>query len=61
MGDKPSAIRIGRTHYKVIHLASEHYHYGWSAEAIMRQLPDLHPEQVYTVLTYFYDHYDKLV
>ena len=59
--DEPSAVRIGRTRYKVIHLASEHYHYGWSAEELMRQHPDLRPEEVYAALTYFYDHYDELV
>lgn len=58
---EPGAVRIGRTRYKVIHLASEHYHYGWSAEEIMRQHPDLRPEEVYAALTYFYDHYDELV
>lgn len=59
--DKPDAVRIGRTRYKVIHLAAEHYHYGWSAEELMRQHPDLRPEEVYIALTYFYDHYDELV
>jgi uncharacterized protein (DUF433 family) len=59
--DEPGAVRIGRTRYKVIHLASEHYHYGWSAEELMRQHPDLRPEEVYAALTYFYDHYDELV
>jgi uncharacterized protein (DUF433 family) len=60
-GDEPGAVRIGRTRYKVIHLASEHYHYGWSAEEIMRQRPDLRPEEVYAALAYFYDHDDELV
>lgn len=59
--DEPGAVRIGRTRYKVIHLASEHYHYGWSAEELMRQHPDLRPEEVYVALTYFYDHYDEFV
>jgi uncharacterized protein (DUF433 family) len=59
--DEPGAVRIGRTRYQVIHLASEHYHYGWSAEELMRQHPDLRPEEVYAALTYFYDHYDELV
>jgi uncharacterized protein (DUF433 family) len=59
--DEPGAVRIGQTRYKVIHLASEHYHYGWSAEELMRQHPDLRPEEVYAALTYFYDHYDELV
>ena len=45
----------------MIHLAGEHYHYGWSAEEILRQHPDLRPEQVYAALTYFYDHHEELV
>lgn len=53
--------RIGGTRYKVIHLAGEHYHYGWSAEELLRQHPDLRPEEVYGALTYFYDHLDEMV
>jgi uncharacterized protein (DUF433 family) len=52
---------IGRSRYKVLHLASEHYHHGWSAEELLRQHPDLRPEEVYAALTYFYDHYDEMV
>jgi len=59
--DAEGTARIDRTRYKVIHLAGEHYHYGWSAEEILRQHPDLRPEQVYAALTYFYDHYEPLV
>jgi uncharacterized protein (DUF433 family) len=51
---------IGQTRYKVLHLAAEHYHYGWSADELLRQHPDLRPEEVYAALTYFYDHYDVL-
>ncbi len=40
--------------HKVIHLAAEHYHYGWSAEELMRQHADLRPEEVYAALTYFF-------
>ena len=54
-------FRIGATRHKVIHLAAEHYHYGWSAEELLRQHPDLRPEEVYAALTYFYDHYAELV
>ena len=53
--------RIGQTRYKVLHLAAEHFHYGWSAEELLRQHPDLRPEEVYAALTYFYDHHDELV
>jgi uncharacterized protein (DUF433 family) len=59
--DDRGAARIEGTRYKVIHLAGEHYHYGWSAEEILRQHPDLRPEQVHAALTYFYDHFDRLV
>jgi uncharacterized protein (DUF433 family) len=59
--DADGTARIVRTRYKVIHLAGEHYHYGWSAEEILRQHPDLRPEEVYAALTYFYDHRERLV
>ena len=59
--DADGSARIDQTRYKVIHLAGEHYHHGWSAEEILRQHPDLRPEQVYASLTYFYDHHDELV
>lgn len=55
------SVRIGDSRYKVIHLAGEHYHYGWTAEELLRQHPDLRPEEVYSALAYFYDHYDDLV
>jgi hypothetical protein len=44
-----------------VHLAGEHYHYGWTAEELLRQHPDLQPEEVYAALTFFYDHYPELV
>jgi uncharacterized protein (DUF433 family) len=59
--DADGTARIAQTRYKVIHLAGEHYHYGWSAEEILRQHPDLRPEQVYSALTYFYDHHEFMV
>jgi uncharacterized protein (DUF433 family) len=59
--NEDGSARIGRTRYKVIHLASEHFHYGWSAEELLRQHPDLKPEEVYAALTYFYDHYEQMV
>lgn len=59
--DEAGAARIEGTRYKVLHLAGEHYHHGWSADEILRQHPDLRPEQVYAALTYFYDHHDELV
>ncbi len=59
--DDGGNARIGRTRYKVIHLAAEHYHHGWSAEELLRQHGDLRPEEVYAALAYFYDHFDEFV
>lgn len=55
------AVRIGNSRYKVNHLAAEHYHYGWTAEELLRQHSDLKPEEVYAALTYFYDHFDSII
>ncbi len=53
--------RIENTRYLVDNLAAEHYCYGWSAEELLRQHIDLRPEQIYSALAYFYDHYDSIV
>jgi len=59
--DAKGTPRIGKTRYQVLHLASEHFHYGWSAEELLRQHPDLRPEEVYSALAYCYDHYDSML
>jgi uncharacterized protein (DUF433 family) len=59
--DGSGAPVIDATRYKVVHLAAEHYHHGWTAEELLRQHPDLRPEQAYAALAYFYDHYDAMV
>ncbi len=59
--DADGAARIDATRYKVLHLAAEHYHHGWTAEELLRQHPDLRPEQVYSALAYFYDHHAELL
>ncbi len=59
--DASGIARLDQTRYKVVHLAAEHYQYGWTAEELLRQHPDLRPEQVYAALAYFYDHYDELI
>ena len=59
--DDNGVARIGNTRYKVRHLAAEHYAYGWSAEELLRQHPDLRPQEVYSSLAYFYDHFDEMV
>ena len=54
-------MRIAETRYQVLHLAAEHNHLGWSAEELLRQHPDLRPEQVYAALGYFYDHHESML
>ena len=52
---------IEGTRYTVEHIAAEQYFYGWSAEEILRQHPDLRPAEVYAALTYFHDHHASIV
>src|SRR5438477_148466 len=59
--DDQGVVRLGKSRYKVLHLAGEHYHHGWSGEELLRQHPDLRPEEVYAALTYYYDHFDEMV
>ena len=59
--DAAGVARVDHTRYKVAHLAAEHYQHGWTAEELLRQHPDLRPEQVYVALAYFYDHYDSIL
>ncbi len=59
--DTNGIVRISGGRCKVRHLAAEHYQHGWSAEELRRQHPDLRPEEVYSALTYFYDHLDTMV
>ena len=59
--DESGSALIDQTRYKVAHLAGEHHHHGWTAEELLRQHPDLRPQQVYAALAYFYDHYDRMI
>ena len=52
---------LGTSRYTVLHLAGEHYYYGWTAEELLRQHTDLRPEEIYAALGFFYDHYDEMV
>ena len=59
--DSSGVLRIDSTRYRASQLAAEQYHYGWSAEELLRQHPDLRPAQDYAALTWFYDHFDSVV
>ncbi len=52
---------ISGTRYTVEHIAAEQYFFGWTAEEILRQHPDLRPAEVYAALAYFHDHHDAIV
>ena len=52
---------IEGTRHTVEHIAAEQYFYGWSAEEILRQHPDLRPAEIYAALAYFHDHHDSIV
>ena len=58
---RDGVARIGDTRFKVIHLAASHHFMGWGAEELLRQYPDLKPEEVYAALTYFYDHREEMI
>ena len=60
IADDGKATILG-TRYTVEHIASEQYFFGWSAEEILRQHPDLRPAEVYAALAYFHDHHDAIV
>ena len=53
--DTDGNLRLGKSRYKVTHLAAEHFQHGWSGEELLRQHPDLAPGEVYSALAYFYD------
>ena len=59
--DVEGEVRIAGSRYKVIHLAAEHYHHGWTADELLRQHPDLRPEEIYSALAYFYDHRESMI
>jgi uncharacterized protein (DUF433 family) len=59
--DGDGQASVGKTRYRVLHLAAEHYQHGWTAEELLRQHPDLRPEEVYSALTFFYDHHEQMV
>jgi uncharacterized protein (DUF433 family) len=59
--DRNGEVLVAGTRYKAKHIAAEHFQFGWSAEELLRQHPDLRPEQVYSVLTWFYDHHAEVI
>jgi uncharacterized protein (DUF433 family) len=54
--DAAGVAWVDRTRVKVIEVALDHVAYGWGAEEIHRQHPDLSLAQIHAVLAYYYDH-----
>lgn len=54
--DAAGVAWIDRTRIKVIEVALDHVAYGWSAEEIHRQHPNLSLAQIHAALGYYYDH-----
>jgi uncharacterized protein (DUF433 family) len=51
---------ISGTPFKVRQIVLDHVAYGWAAEEIQRQHPQLSMGQVHAALTYYYDHKEEL-
>ena len=54
--DERGVAWVDDTNVKVVELALDHLAYGWSAEAIHEQFPDLTLAQIHAALAFFYDH-----
>jgi uncharacterized protein (DUF433 family) len=58
--DNGSARLKENPRFRVAHLIMAQMAYGWSAEEMCRQYPDLKPAEVYAALTYYCDHRDEI-
>src|SRR5277367_5366079 len=54
--DERGVARVDEATVKVIDMALDHLAYGWSADAIHEQFPNLSLAQIHAALAYFYDH-----
>jgi uncharacterized protein (DUF433 family) len=59
IGDERGVAWVDDTNVKVIELALDHLTYGWSAEAMHEQFPQLSLAQIHAALAYFYDHQEE--
>jgi len=54
--DERGVARVDQTTVKVVEIALDHLAYGWSADAIHEQFPELSLAQIHGALAFFYDH-----
>ena len=57
---KPGRLVIAGKNFKVIHLIREHVAYGWTAEELALNHPQLTLGEVYSALAYYHDHKAEL-
>jgi uncharacterized protein (DUF433 family) len=57
---KPGRLVIAGKNFKVIHLIREHVAYGWSAEELALNHPQLTLGEVYSALAYYADHREQM-
>jgi len=51
---------IDGTRHRVVDIAADHVAYGYSAEQIVEQSPDLTFAQVHAALTHYFDHQEEI-
>jgi len=58
--DAKKGLVIEGSRHRVRHLAAEHREYGWSAEELQENHPDLPMAAIYSALAYYYDHREEV-
>ena len=51
---------VGQTQVKVIEVVLDHVAYGWSADEIHEQHPQLSLAQIHSALAFYYDHQGEM-
>ena len=54
--DEKGVAWLDNKNIKVIEVVLDHLAYGWSADAIHEQHPDLSLAQIHSALAFYYDH-----
>ena len=58
--DSDNVPIVADTQIKVSEIAQDHILYGWNAEDIHREFPQLSLGQIYSALGYYYDHQEEI-
>lgn len=60
MRDPKGVLWIDDSGYRVIDLVAGHLAYGWSADILQENHPDLSLAQIHAALAWFYDHEEPM-